>query len=105
MESKQEKRKTERVQFGTGHSMKIIAIDGSWYRGCIMLDVSDTGAMLEFKEPLSGLKLDEFFLSLSSTGVAFRRCRLAWVNGNQMGVNFIKATERVPSAKNARSLD
>ena len=79
--------------------MKIIAIDGSWYRTCSMLDVSDSGAMLQFKESLSGLKLDEFFLMLSSTGVAFRRCRLAWVNGDQVGVNFIKSNERAPATK------
>jgi len=64
-----------------------------------MLDVSDTGALLELKHSLSGLKLEEFFLSLSSMGVAFRRCRLAWVNGNQMGVNFLKPNERVSSGR------
>src|ERR1700754_2087642 len=94
MESRQENRNEERVQFGTGHAMKIIAIDGSWYRSCSMLDVSDSGALLQFKESLSGLKLDEFFLSLSSTGVAFRRCKLEWVNGDRMGVIFIKASDR-----------
>jgi hypothetical protein len=102
MESKQEKRKAQRIQFGVGHTMKIIAIDGSWFRNCTMLDVSDSGAMLQFKDALSGLNLDEFFLSLSSTGVAFRRCKLAWVNGDQMGVTFIKTNERVPSPKAAR---
>ncbi|MBY0382558.1 MAG: PilZ domain-containing protein [Xanthobacteraceae bacterium] len=99
METKQDKRQVARIEFGVGHSMRIIAIDGSWYRECTMLDVSDTGALLELKHSLSGLKLDEFFLSLSSVGVAFRRCRLAWVNGSQMGVTFLKQNERAQSAR------
>ena len=27
---------------------------------------------------------------LSSTGLAYRRCKLAWVNGDQIGVIFLK---------------
>jgi len=96
MDQKQ-RRKAERIQFGKGFAMKIIAIDGSWYRGCNILDVSEEGAMLQFQKSLSGLVLEEFFLMLSSTGVAFRRCRMAWINGDQMGVHFIKTNERPPA--------
>lgn len=98
MEASQEKR-SARIEFGVGHSMKIIAIDGSWYRDCTMLDVSDSGALLELKDSLGGLRLEEFFLSLSSVGTAFRRCRLAWVNGDQMGVAFFKPNERAPAVR------
>lgn len=35
--------------------------------------------------------MQEFFLVLSSMGKAYRRCQLAWVNGNQVGVDFLKA--------------
>jgi hypothetical protein len=31
---------------------------------------------------------------LSSSGLAYRRCELAWVNGDQIGVNFIKVAGR-----------
>jgi len=31
---------------------------------------------------MQGLALKEFFLLLSSTGLAYRRCRLDWVNGD-----------------------
>jgi hypothetical protein len=41
-----------------------------------------------------GLHLKEFFLLLSSTGLAYRRCELAWVNGDQIGVNFLKTGEK-----------
>jgi hypothetical protein len=34
------------------------------------------------------LDLTEFFLLLSSTGLAFRRCRLVRVTGDQIGVQF-----------------
>jgi hypothetical protein len=33
----------------------------------------------------------EFFLVLSTFRKAYRRCELAWVNGNEAGVHFIKA--------------
>ena len=51
-------------------------------------DISETGAKLSVDEPIEGVSLKEFFLLLSSTGVAFRRCELAWVNGDTLGVNF-----------------
>ena len=41
-----------------------------------------------------GMHLKEFFLLLSSTGLAYRRCELAWVNGDQIGVNFLKTGEK-----------
>jgi hypothetical protein len=67
-----------------------MAIDGMSRRECILKDVSDTGAQLIIKTSIGGLNLKEFFLLLSTTGLAFRRCQLAWVNGNQIGVNFLK---------------
>ena len=35
------------------------------------------------------LKAQEFFLILSSTSLAFRRCELIWVDGAQVGVHFV----------------
>jgi hypothetical protein len=35
------------------------------------------------------LQLTEFFLVMSSMGLAYRHCRLAWVNGDQIGVSFL----------------
>ncbi len=55
-----------------------------------MSDVSDAGALLVVEGSLAGLELKEFFLSLSSTGLAYRRCERSWVNGNKLGVAFIK---------------
>jgi hypothetical protein len=39
---------------------------------------------------VQGLNLKEFFLLLSSTGLAYRRCELGWVNGDQIGANFLR---------------
>jgi hypothetical protein len=81
-------RKATRVVFERGHPVQIFAIDGTWRRPCTMHDVSENGARLAIEGSMKDLNLKEFFLVLSSTGVAFRRCELAWVNG--VGVNFLK---------------
>jgi hypothetical protein len=53
-------------------------------------DVAVRGAKLSVTESLEGLNLGEFFLVLSATGLAFRRCELAWINGDQLGVRFLE---------------
>jgi hypothetical protein len=82
--------KPKQVIFERGHPATIMAIDGTWGRPCIMLDVSDTGARLSIDGSIEGLQMSEFFLVLSSVGKAYRRCQLSWVNGNQVGVEFLK---------------
>jgi hypothetical protein len=85
-----ERRTGERVIFERGFNAHMMGIDGTWRRECIMEDVSETGAKLTVEGSVEGLHLKEFFLLLSSTGLAYRRCELAWVNGDQIGVNFLK---------------
>jgi hypothetical protein len=70
----------------------MMAIDGTWRRDCMMEDVSEGGAKLTVDCSLEGLHLKEFFLLLSSTRLAYRRCELALVNGDQLGVVFLKRT-------------
>ena len=55
-----------------------------------MLDVAEDGAKLRIKESIESLLLKEFFLVLSASGTAFRRCELEWINGNEMGVQFLE---------------
>ena len=93
-----ENRKNPRVNFEHGVTVQIMAIDGTWRRNCIMQDASDGGARLLVQGPLEGLELKEFFLLLSSTGLAYRRCELAWVNGDQIGVNFLKQGDKKKKA-------
>ena len=89
-----ERQKGERVTFERGIAAHMMGIDGTWRRDCIMEDVSETGARLTVVGNVEGLNLKEFFLLLSSTGLAYRRCELAWVNGDQIGVNFLKPGEK-----------
>jgi PilZ domain len=83
-------RKSERVGFERGIPVHIMGIDGTWRRECMMVDVSQTGARLCFDGSLEGLDLREFFLLLSSTGLAFRRCKLVRVTGDQIGIQFLE---------------
>ncbi|MGB8606628.1 PilZ domain-containing protein [Bradyrhizobium sp.] len=90
-------RKHERVDFERGILVYIMGIDGTWRRDCTMIDVSQTGARLCIKGSFEGLDLKEFFLLLSSTGLAYRRCRMVRVDGDQIGVEFLardKATSK-----------
>lgn len=83
-------RKSGRVDFERGIQVYIMGIDGTWRRECMMIDVSQTGARLHVEGPLEGLDLKEFFLLLSSTGLAYRRCKLVRVAGDQIGIAFLE---------------
>jgi hypothetical protein len=43
--------------------------------------------------------LKEFFLLLSSTGLAYRRCELNWVNGGEIGGNFLRQRNKRAKSK------
>jgi hypothetical protein len=83
-----------RVSFERGVAANIMAIDGTWRRACAIRDVSDVDATLIIEGAVQGLNLTEFFLVLSSTGLAYRRCRLERVNGDRMSVSFLKQRSR-----------
>ena len=89
-----ELRKAKRVVFERGFAANMMAIDGTWRRPCTMEDVSETGAGLTVEGSIEGLPLKEFFLLLSTMGNAYRRCQLAWVNGDQVGVFFLKPGDK-----------
>ncbi|HKU04897.1 MAG TPA: PilZ domain-containing protein [Bradyrhizobium sp.] len=82
-------RKSERVHFEHRYPMNLMSVDGTWRRRCVMLDVSATGAKLEVEGSLDVLRAQEFFLVLSSTGLAFRRCELIRIDGCEIGVRFV----------------
>jgi hypothetical protein len=84
------RRKCGRVTFERGINAYIMGIDGTWRRDCCLEDVSETGTKLTIHGSIQGLHLKEFFLLLSSTGLAYRRCELVWVNGNQIGATFVR---------------
>ena len=78
-----------RVVFGRGYKVWIMAIDGTWRRNCLLNAVSATDAELTIESSIEGLHLKEFFLLLSSTGLAYRRCELVKVNGAQIEIRFL----------------
>lgn len=85
-----ERRAGDRVVFERGFAAHLMGIDGTWRRNCLVEDISETGAKLTVEGSVEGLNLKEFFLLLSSTGLAYRRCELSWVNGEQIGAGFLK---------------
>jgi hypothetical protein len=87
-----ESRRALRVRFEHRHPVNLMGVDGTWRRQCYLLDASASGAKLEVEGTVDVLRAREFFLLLSSTGLAFRRCELVWVDGTQVGVKF--TTER-----------
>jgi PilZ domain len=95
------KRKAKRVRFDHPYSANLLGVDGTWRRNCVLIDVSDTGAKLRIDGSTDVLKSKEFFLLLSATGLAFRRCELVWVNGLDVGVQFV--TERSAKARRQQS--
>jgi hypothetical protein len=96
-----ERSKRDRVTFERGIHAHMMGIDGTWRRDCVMEDVSETGAKLTVEGSVEGLNLKEFFLLLSSTGLAYRRCELSWVQGEQIGVSFLKQKKPSRAASEA----
>ena len=81
---------SERVTFSHGYGVCIMGIDGTWRRDCVLNAISDNDAILTVEGSIQGLNLKEFFLLLSSTGLAYRRCELVRVNGTEIDVQFLK---------------
>jgi hypothetical protein len=84
----------ERVTFSRGYGVCIMGIDGTWRRDCLLNAISDNDAMLTVEGTIEGLNLREFFLLLSSTGLAYRRCELVRVNGTEIDVQFPKGKNK-----------
>jgi hypothetical protein len=93
----------ERVTFGRGYSVWIMAIDGTWRRNCLLKAVSASDADLTLEGSIEGLNLKEFFLLLSSTGLAYRRCELVKVNGADIEIRFLKTKGGKAKKASARS--
>ena len=89
-----ERRRGERVTFERGFAAHMMGIDGTWRRDCLLNAISDNDAILTVEGSIQGLNLKEFFLLLSSTGLAYRRCELVRVNGTEIDVAFLKGKNK-----------
>ncbi|MFB9265989.1 PilZ domain-containing protein [Bradyrhizobium erythrophlei] len=87
-------RKAERIRLEHPYPVNLMGVDGTWRRSCVLLDISQSGARLEVAGTLEVLRAQEFFLLLSSRGLAFRRCELVRVDGAEVGVRFIEEKKR-----------
>jgi hypothetical protein len=92
----------DRVTFSRGYDVCIMAIDGTWRRDCQLNAISDNDAILTVEGTIQGLNLKEFFLLLSSTGLAYRRCELVRVNGTEMDIQFLKGKKKKPRGSSHR---
>ena len=59
------------VSFEHGIDVYLMGIDGTWRRDCVLQEASDSAVKLRVRGSIEGLNLKEFFLLLSSTGLAF----------------------------------
>src|ERR1700680_5148045 len=90
----EESKGTERVTYSRGYDVCIMAIDGTWRRDCQLNAISDNDATLTVEGSIQGLNSKGFFLLLSSTGLAYRRCELVRVNGTEMDIQFLKGKHK-----------
>lgn len=84
----------ERVTFSRSYDVCMMAIDSTWRRNCQLSAISEEDAVLNVEGSIQDLNLKEFFLLLSSTGLAYRRCELVRVNGAEMDIQFLKGRHR-----------
>jgi hypothetical protein len=68
---------------------RLMGIDGTWSRDCLLLEISNNEAQFQFEGLTDGIP--EFFLVLSGCRQPpFRRCKLIWISGDRIGVSFEK---------------
>ncbi len=92
---------SRRVTFEPPLLAQMMAIDGTWGRPCCIKDVSEDDATLKVEASFEGLALKEFVLLLSSTGLAYRRCQLARVQGEELEVRFLRKNAKKPTKEPA----
>ncbi len=81
-----------------------IALTADQRHGCVVSDVSETGARIDVQD--SSTLPDHFVLMLTSTGSARRFCRVMWRKPNQIGVKFAHSlAEAAEPAKPGASTD
>ena len=63
-----------------------MALENDKLHGCVLADISDTGARLDVDD--AEALPERFMLLLSGTGSAKRSCRVIWRSPGQVGVAF-----------------
>ncbi|MGH6684629.1 MAG: PilZ domain-containing protein [Pseudolabrys sp.] len=73
-----------------------VALTADERKGCVISNVSDTGARIDVEDPKS--IPDHFVLMLTSNGAARRFCRVMWRNATQVGVKFERSLAEAAGA-------
>jgi hypothetical protein len=76
---------------------RIVADDGSWMYPCEIFDVSVGGARLAIYCPPQVPLPPQFLLQLSEISHTSRPCELAWRQGNEIGVRFVREIHAAPN--------
>ena len=97
----------ERVTFSRGYDVCIMAHRRDLAPGLPAQRHLGYRRHLTVEGSIQGLNLKEFFLLLSSTGLAYRRCELVRVNGTEMDVHFLKGkhAKKRPGASSKDAID
>ena len=93
MAKENELKGSDQVVFESGIKARIMGIDGTWWRECYIEVISQSGAKITVEGSVENLKLNEFFLMLSTVGNAHRKCELVYVKGDEIGVRFLQKSE------------
>ncbi|MDF0497330.1 PilZ domain-containing protein [Bradyrhizobium yuanmingense] len=80
-----------RVHFEHEHRVALLGADGRWWRSCVLIEASETGARLLIEGAPDVLRSKHFFLLLSKTGLAFRRCELVRLDGCEADIEYVTA--------------
>lgn len=80
-----------------------VAVTADKRLGCVISDVSDTGARIDVQD--SKTIPDYFVLMLSSNGAARRIYRVVWRKLTQMGVKFERSLAAAANAMLAPTVD
>src|SRR5947208_11998290 len=75
--------------------------DGSPMQTCSLVDISDTGARMNLDA--SHKVANQFTLFLGHESGARRRCRVAWRNAIQIGVEFLKVEAKAEKPAQVQS--
>ena len=73
-----------------------MAFEPNVLHGCVLADISETGARIDIDDSKS--IPDSFMLLLASNGSAKRKCKVVWRKPRQMGVTF---TRRITDGERA----
>jgi hypothetical protein len=86
-----DKRKGKRQALG--HRAAIVRVeDGKPIAGCMVVDLSQTGARLQLKDSAEVPK--EFVLLMSNISKVLRRCEVVWRREQDIGVRFVAGARK-----------